>query len=68
MHYKNGREAKIGDTIVAKEWNGVCHTEVVVAATADSESCNLYTIPIPQNTNCRTASEVLHAEDAIKGL
>ena len=65
MHYKNGREAKVGDQIVAKNYNGTHAIEVVIAASAGSATCNLETIPLLQNSNSRTASECLRVDDAI---
>jgi hypothetical protein len=68
MHYKNGREAKVGDQIVAKNYNGTPAIEVVVAVSTANNTCNLTTIPLTSNTFSRTASEALHVDDAIQGL
>ena len=65
MHYKNGREAKVGDQIVVTNYGGIKVTGVVVAAFPGSETCNLLVQPINPNGNLSaSAKECLHVEDA----
>jgi len=64
MHYKNGREAKIGDLVVFKTSN-VIRTGIVVNATAESDTCNLQITPLCETLYYSTASECLHADDAL---
>jgi hypothetical protein len=67
MHYKNGREAKIGDTVLAKNWNGQPYTGLVTSITPGSTSCNAVVIPLPVvNGQNVTLGDCLHTEDAIK--
>lgn len=63
MHYKNGRVAKVGDMILAKNHNGIVSHEVVVAQSSASDKWDLTTVPVGQ-TMSRTAKECLHIEDA----
>lgn len=66
MHYKNGREAKIGDEIVVRNWNGQRYTAVVVARPTP-HSCDLLVVPLPINNGFTVnGRECLHVEDGIR--
>ena len=65
MHYKNGREAKVGDHVVGRSYSGPS-SGVVVSAQAGSDTCNLQVLPVtPANLVCMTAKECLHIDDAL---
>jgi hypothetical protein len=65
MHYRNGREAKIGDQIVGRYPMGNLVSGILVKANPGSETCNgtvmltavLYTLPLV------TLGECVHADD-----
>lgn len=69
MHYKNGREAKEGDSVIGKAWVG---KQRVVAGTihslnAGSQTCNgqvAVSIPGGVVQVCVTVGDFVHAEDA----
>lgn len=74
MHYRNGREAKNGDTIVQVDHTGkVTAVGVLYNATAGNDLCNGSIAPI-QNTNTGACMvDCLHVDDlkallAEKGL
>ena len=67
MHYRNGREAKIGDVIVGRgfDGNGVPMLGVVFKQASTSDTCNLTAVPLTvANTVTLTAKECLHIDDA----
>lgn len=69
MHYKNGREAKLGDKVVGKDPNGNAIGGILVSAYPGSETCNgniVATSVIEQNQRLVTLSDCLHVDDAIK--
>ena len=64
MHYKNGREVKIGDRVVGLE-NGVPKAGIVVETLPGSDACNIAIVPLPDYICCSHQSkEFLHVEDA----
>ena len=66
MHYRNGREAKVGDHVVGRNYDGSILSGVVVTTNAQSDTCNLTIVPIIPGSMMRlTAKECLHADDAI---
>lgn len=66
MHYKNGREAKVGDQVLVTDYNEK-FIGVVVDTSSTSTTCNLKVIPLPLlNYRTATAGECQHIEDAIK--
>lgn len=65
MHYKNGREAKVGDAVVCRDYNGLPLAGVVVKTLATTNTCNLQVVPIDQ-ARTFTASECLHIDDAME--
>ena len=68
MHYKNGREAKIGDQVVGRDVNGHAVAGILVEGNAQSETCNgrlmpaltIHTLPLVSIKDC------LHIDDAIE--
>ena len=69
MHYKNGREAKQGDTILIPETYGRPPViGVIVGYQAGSTSCNLNVVPSigGQMLSCISASDCLHVQDALR--
>lgn len=65
MHYINGREAKIGDVIIARSGPAV-FTGVVIDAQPGATSCNLSVVPVILNHwQCCTAGECQHVDDAL---
>lgn len=67
MHYKNGREAKVGDQIVGRDC-GHALTGIVVRTLPGSETCNLGIAPTPSPQTYVNASDCLHLEDALQAL
>lgn len=65
MHYKNGREAKLGDKVISKDCCGTIQTGVVVALYPGSDTCNVGLIPIGQQFSAN-ARDCLHLEDALE--
>jgi hypothetical protein len=64
MHYKNGREAKIGDKVVGRNSNGLPVAGIVIDRNA-SEACNIAVIPLPPYACCSdAAANFLHVDDA----
>lgn len=67
MHYKNGREAKVGDRVVVPN-NGKPFIGLLTEANAGSDTCNGRVLPLPvNNEHYVTLKDVLHVEDALKG-
>lgn len=64
MHYKNGREAKVGDRVVVLN-NGKPFGGILVEATPGSTSCNGRVIPEPNNASYVTLSDCIHAADVV---
>jgi hypothetical protein len=65
MHYKNGREAKVGDKVITKDCCGTIHAGVVVALYPGSDTCNIGLVPIGQQFSAN-AKDSLHMEDALE--
>ena len=64
MHYKNGREVKVGDRVVGLI-NGMPKAGIVIETLPDSDACNIALVPAPDYASCSYQSkEFLHAEDA----
>ncbi|XHR29879.1 MAG: hypothetical protein ACFUZC_04860 [Chthoniobacteraceae bacterium] len=69
MHYANGREAKIGDRIVFKDYQGIPYAGVVASAIPGSDTCNLNVVPVTvTGTMSVTAREAMHIDDALTVL
>lgn len=67
MHYKNGREAKVGDKVVGKEgYNGNPFSGIVGHTNSQSDTCNLTIYPLRPNEQINaTAKECLHIDDVL---
>lgn len=63
MHYQNGREVKIGDSVVGKDHGGNVTAGIVVGMTPGAQACNIKVVPANQWATY-TAGEFLHADDA----
>lgn len=63
MHYKNGREAKLGDKVLVPNGN-YTFVGVVTQLVAGSDTCNLYATPL-QNTQLANCKDCVHVEDAL---
>jgi hypothetical protein len=63
MHYKNGREAKVGDRIVGVDSAGHPVAGVLVEAHPGSTTCNGQVVPFASPTWCITLGDCLHVED-----
>ncbi len=48
MHYKNGREAKVGDKVVGKDCNGKPIGGLLIEVFQGSVTCNGYVFPMSQ--------------------
>jgi hypothetical protein len=67
MHYKNQREAHVGDPVVGKDWNGLPFAGVLVKTTPEATTCNGLVLqssggPPLQNV---TIGELVHLDDAM---
>lgn len=69
MHYKNGREAKLGDKVVGKDCNGNPVGGILVSGYPGSTTCNGYVVAtsvIEQNQRIVTLGDCLHVDDLEK--
>jgi hypothetical protein len=65
MHYKNGREAKLGDQVLVS-YNNAPFIGLLTEANAGSTTCNGKVIPLPINSQVYvTIGDVLHVDDAL---
>ena len=62
MHYRNGREAKNGDTIIQLNGGKVTHLGVLFNAVAGNDYCNGQIAPLPQH-NGACMCDCLHVDD-----
>ncbi|MGC4016139.1 MAG: hypothetical protein QM755_16690 [Luteolibacter sp.] len=63
MHYKNGREVKVGDRVVGI-LNGLPKAGIVIDTLPGSTACNIAIVPCPEYVSCSYQSkEFLHADD-----
>jgi len=65
MHYKNGREAKVGDAVVGRNVSGDPVAGVLVDLLASSDTCNGNVILAGAPKHCVTLKDCLHVDDAI---
>jgi len=66
MHYKNGREVKVGDKVVGRGHNGNPISGIVIEHNAQSDACNIAIVPCPDYISCSLMSkEFLHVDDAL---
>lgn len=64
MHYRNGREAKNGDKIVAINGNGEIEAVGVLhSATPGNNYCNGYIAPIQAPNGVACLCDCLHVDD-----
>lgn len=63
MHYKNGREAKIGDKVVLLNEYGSAMIGVLYDAKAGNDYCNGKLAPISPGDPCPNLKECLHLDD-----
>lgn len=63
MHYKNGRAARVGDTVMTRVY-GRPLLGVVVEQFPGQTSCNLVLMPWNPTTHTVNAHDCLHANDA----
>lgn len=66
MHYKNGREAKVGDKVVGKDCNGNPIGGILLRGVAESTTCNGYILPLSvaeMNWRLVTLGDCLHLDD-----
>lgn len=64
MHYKNGREAKVGDGVVGRDWAGNPIAGVVVQCSPGATTCNIGVVSFPTAVPTYTSSDFLHVDDA----
>lgn len=64
MHYKNGREAKNGDTVVYLPVNGAPAVGILYNATAGNDYCNGRLAQMRQDDPLTNLKESLHIDDA----
>jgi hypothetical protein len=71
MHYKNGREVRVADAVIGRDANGAIVSGTVSRTIEGADACNVYVAAgmdpaaAPTERVC-TASELWHAEDAMK--
>lgn len=73
MHYRNGREAKNGDTVIQLNGGKIVDRGVLHDATPGNDYCNGKIAPLSNSGNCACMCDCLHIEDvealiAEKGL
>lgn len=64
MHYKNGREAKVGDKVIIPRGND-SFIGVVVELLPGAETCNLYAVPLRDVQLADSCKDCVHLEDAL---
>lgn len=62
MHYKNGREAKVGDKVVSLTCNAV---GILHSINVQSNSCNGRIARVLDNDPYVTLNECLHMDDVV---
>lgn len=73
MHYRNGREAKNGDTVIQLNGNKIVSLGVVYNATPGNDYCNGSLAPIQNTREGACMVDCIHVDDlaeilAEKGL
>lgn len=64
MHYKNGREAKVGDTVVNFINNKPHMLGLLIEANPGGTTCNGKVLPAPVNNACYvTIGDCVHIDD-----
>ena len=68
MHFKNGREAKTGDHVIAKSYNGNLVAGVIFDLHADGGNCNCNLAMLKpggtETEKCHDVGTMIHVEDA----
>ncbi len=74
MHYQNGREAKVGDPVVTRDYQGRTYAGMLIEANPGSTTCNGTMLcygngsgPASIRENV-TIGEMAHAEDLFAAL
>jgi hypothetical protein len=68
MHYKNGREAKIGDKVFVPGYNGNAVIGILYDATPGNDFCNGRVAPINPNDPTPCLNQCLHLDDVAAAL
>jgi hypothetical protein len=69
MHYRNGREAKNGDTIIQLEYNGKPKAiGVLYDATPGNDYCNGVIAPVQNVREGACMCDCLHVDDILEFL
>ena len=68
MHYKNGREAKIGDKVMLIPSYGSPVIGILYDAVPGNDFCNGKIAPVSPSDPCPNLKEVLHFDDIVKAL
>lgn len=63
-HYRNGREAKVGDQVVYKTANGLARGGMIATISATAITCNATVAPT-YVTEYVTLSDCMHADDTM---
>lgn len=65
MHYKNGREAKAGDQIVGRSFDGTVVAGVLVSPSSGSDTCNgrLIEASVINSAPFINLKDFVHADD-----
>ncbi len=63
MHYKNGREVKMGDKVLVPNGN-YTFVGIVTQLIPGASTCNLYAVPLG-NAQLATSRDCVHLEDAM---
>ena len=61
MHYKNGREAKIGDRVIGKDVYGKVLAGILIEVVPGTDTCNGYVVP--DETRLVSLKDCLHIEN-----
>ena len=65
MHYKNGRQAKVGDMIVTRNYGNAPLAGIVSSISPGTTTCNANIIALPSPGYSVTLSDCLHLDDAL---
>jgi hypothetical protein len=68
MHYKNGREAKIGDKVVLINEYGTACIGILYDAVAGQDYCNGKLAIVSPSDPCPNLKECLHIDDVKESL
>ena len=68
MHYKNGREAKNGDKVVAMTYGGNAVVGILYDAQAGNDYCNGKLAPTSPSDPMPNLKECLRLDDALAAL